>query len=59
MREGQLLATLDTVDYALGVRQLQIQYDQAVARRAGIPEAQGALDEISRFRNFKGAVRIL
>ena len=29
------------------------------ARRAGIPEAQGALDEISRFRNFKGAVRIL
>ena len=31
VREGQLLATLDTVDYALGVRQLQIQYDQAVA----------------------------
>ena len=29
------------------------------ARRVGIPEAQGALDEISRFRNFKGAVRIL
>ncbi|MDE7508569.1 MAG: tetratricopeptide repeat protein, partial [Muribaculaceae bacterium] len=29
------------------------------ARRAGIPEAQGALDEISRLRNFKGAVRIL
>ena len=31
VREGQLLATLDTIDYALGVSQLQIQYDQAVA----------------------------
>lgn len=31
VREGQLLATLDTVDYALAVRQLQIQYDQALA----------------------------
>ena len=29
VKEGQLLATLDTVDYALAVKQLQIQYDQA------------------------------
>lgn len=29
------------------------------AKGAGIPEAQGALDEIARFRNFKGAVQIL
>ncbi len=31
VKEGQLLAMLDTVDYALGVRQLQVQYDQAAA----------------------------
>ena len=31
VKEGQLLATLDTVDYALVVRQLQIQYTQAVS----------------------------
>lgn len=31
VREGQLLATLDTVDYALAVRQLQIQYDHALS----------------------------
>lgn len=31
VKEGQLLATLDTVDYALTVKQLQIQYDQAAS----------------------------
>lgn len=32
VREGQLIAELDTADYALAVRQLQIQYDQAAAQ---------------------------
>ena len=31
VKEGQLLATLDTVDYALAVKQLQIQYDHAAS----------------------------
>lgn len=31
VRKGQLLAVLDTVDYALGVRQLRVQYGQQKA----------------------------
>lgn len=32
VRQGQTLAELDAADYALGVRQLQVQYDQTLAK---------------------------
>lgn len=53
------------VDYARGILYLKTgdldNAEQALqsALRGGIPEAQGALDEIKRFRNFKGSVQIL